>query len=1810
MKSFLFFTFFISLISFSQSDWREINPPANVLSYNATNHKYHVDSLGIIYCIYTYYNGTNEMLQVDKYDALNKNWSNIHFEPLTYVPSDLHVDKDLNDVFYFTFVSNESGAVPELNLYAIENGFVSLKIRNNFTAFQAYSKYDFKADQMDKYYWFFKNVNGIDASLGVWNSGSGNLDDLPVPQFSNLYLENMQLNIVGDSLWFVSGDSEFNKLQLVKTHKNGLLFMTHDNSPEGYVFNSGIHLYADQTISNSNKIDKLSIISKDFNNNQVELTLTNSIITNANQSGDFWPYPNDVSKSSESNKAFYFTNFNTDQFGNNKHLKVIEKDYTTDTWDTIGSLSTEIFKINDFNVQNFNVASNEISSKLVASYDSMSFVVNHVNVFNAIPNVDSVIFNLENTLCPNTNLMNLTTEFSIWDKNADALKITNISSSNQSVVNDFDINYFSSSQNGKRQNFVVRVINTNSGTTTLTFVVTDGYDTITFNRDVTFAPYLINSITENFNCGDGQVTLSATTSNNFGTIFWYDDPITSTFLTAGDSFLTPIISTTTTYYAEANDNTCVSPRVSLIASIHPIPTVNAGADLSICEGNFALLFGSGTPGLSYSWDNGISDNISFIPVASNSYTVTGTDVNGCFSTDVINLNLVSLPIVSAGPDITVCENGAVTLMGFGAINYSWNNGVSDGVEFYPNTTLEYIVIGTDMNACTNSDTIQITVNPLPSVNAGGDISICEGSDFVLLGSGALSYVWDNGVIDGVTFNPLTTQVYNVIGTDFNGCSNTDQVEIGVMQNPIISAVLTNPTVCAGNDGFITVNTIGIGDVYWAGASSGSLLDVNLPVNILNLTAGAYNISFISDNTCVSNTLNETLSDPNMTIPTISASSSTTFCEGNSITLTSSEPNGNNWSTGETSQSIVVSQSGTYFTDVNIMGCSATSASEIVTVNPLPLVNAGADVTVCSNDAITLTGTGAFSYTWDNGVIDGVPFNPVSTLSYVVIGEDINECTNSDTVQIFVNLLPSVDAGPDLTICLNDEVTLSGSGALSYSWDNGILDGTPFTPNSTNTYVVTGTDINACSKTDTIQIIVNSLPNINAGSDLTICSSDEITLIGSGGLSYVWDNGVIDNIPFNPSVTSTYVVIGTDLNACTNSDTVLVTVNSVPTISAIQNYEICENETLNLNATSSSPFISWFNQAIGGTEINLGGNFLTSIIPNSTVIFVQAFENGCASTRLPIVITIHPNPIINLSATSTNCGNNDGSASAVITGGTTPFTYYWSNGNQEDLTINNLSSGSYYFNVEDVNGCKALDIIEILPSNITISPTITNPLCYGDNSGSISIDVQGFTGNVSYLWNTGNTSSSISNLIAGTYDVIITSETGCIATSGFDITQPDKIEAQFDITNPTCGNNNGSIQTVNVSGGVLPYNYLWSNGSTNLNLNNVESNFYTLIITDGNDCTLNSSNYLSNLNAPYVNGVVTNSACNMSNGAIDLTISPNDSDLISSITWSNSATTEDINNLNLGEYVSFVTSQNGCMAVNGWNILPQRPQAQEICIVSVDSVTTTNLVVWEKAQTTDISHYNIYRESNQINDYQLIDFVEYDTLSVFNDVIASPQARSWRYKISAVDVCGVESLLSAHHKTVHLTTTDLGILGTTISWDSYEGNLTFSSYKLWRHSNENNWENIATLPITATNYSDEILYTTEGLDYMLEVIIDETCTATVWRTENFNVSRSNKDKGIFNPGEGTGNSNNNLIEFQNDNIFVNVSPNPFENEITIALEGSKSMELSISDLTGKIILEKTCSEGNNVINLNEINKGIYFVNATISNKIKTIKIIKQ
>lgn len=469
------------------------------------------------------------------------------------------------------------------------------------------------------------------------------------------------------------------------------------------------------------------------------------------------------------------------------------------------------------------------------------------------------------------------------------------------------------------------------------------------------------------------------------------------------------------------------------------------------------------------------------------------------------------PSIDGGSDRTICEGTSTTLSASGGTGFTWTNGVIDGVPFSPPLgTTTYTVTGTDVNGCTASDQVEITVVPGASVNvdAGPDQTICIGESVTLTATGATTYVWDNGGSNGQIVTPATTTTYIVTGT-LGLCQDDDAITITVSSgatptfNPIAD-------VCVGAPAPVLPTTSTNGVVgTWSSAVS-------------TATAGTFNYTFTPNATACQSTAQISVTiNPN---PSVNAGVDQTLCVGESITLSGSGSSGYLWDNGITDGVAFTPSLGVTTYTVTVTeptGCT-NSDDVVITVSPLPVVNAGLDQAICIGESVTLTASGATNYVWSNGGGNGQSVSPLTTTTYTVIGS-IGSCTDDDEITITVNPLPQVIFTPDvITGCspLDVVFTLQSPPGIACSWSFGDGNTSTGCGTTSNTYLgvgcndvtMTTTDANGCIGSQTYNNLIclveypvaEFTPN---PSELSLLNTSSTMINHSqGAATYSWNFG--------------------------------------------------------------------------------------------------------------------------------------------------------------------------------------------------------------------------------------------------------------------------------------------------------------------------------------------------------------------------------------------------------------------------------------------------------------------------------------------------------------------------------------------------------------------------------------------------------------------------------------------------------------------------------------------------------------------------------
>ncbi len=295
------------------------------------------------------------------------------------------------------------------------------------------------------------------------------------------------------------------------------------------------------------------------------------------------------------------------------------------------------------------------------------------------------------------------------------------------------------------------------------------------------------------------------------------------------------VSTSGTYFVTVTSGGGCSGIASLTVNVNPNPTVGISASINpFCEGISTLLTATG--GTTYLWSGalGTANPLNVSPIANTTYTVTGSDVNGCTGTANITINVNPNPIVSVAASANpICIGNPTTLTAAGAATYLWSGGLgtTNPLIISPLSTITYLVTGTDVNGCTGTSNLVVTVNPLPNPTISPfSPATCGLNNGSATATGGSGYIWSNGQATA-TITGLAPAVYNVTVTSAAGCSNTNTVTIGNIPGPTVSATSTNEN-CGQNNGTATATPVGgFGVITYLGIMHKllRLLSIFLPV---------------------------------------------------------------------------------------------------------------------------------------------------------------------------------------------------------------------------------------------------------------------------------------------------------------------------------------------------------------------------------------------------------------------------------------------------------------------------------------------------------------------------------------------------------------------------------------------------------------------------------------------------------------------------------------------------------------------------------------------------------------------------------------------------------------------------------------------------------------------------------------------------------------------------------------------------------------------------------------------------------------------
>lgn len=739
-----------------------------------------------------------------------------------------------------------------------------------------------------------------------------------------------------------------------------------------------------------------------------------------------------------------------------------------------------------------------------------------------------------------------------------------------------------------------------------------------------------------------------------------------------------------------------------------------------------------------------------------------------------------------------------------------------------------------------------------------------------------------------------------------------------------------------------------------------------------------------------------------------------------------------------------------------------------------------------------------------------------------------------------------------------------------------------------------------------QITNSNCANLSNGSiDITVTGvNPPITYTWTGPFGFTASTEDISNL-----YSGTYYLNLVDGLGCSYTDTFIVSAPPSLNLNFSTTAVSCpggQDGTASISLSGGTPpyIYSW--SPVGGNDSVASG--LSAGYYNAEV----TDNNGCILT---FSVNIQE-PSSFVSTFNTNippqCGQSDGEISISADGGTPPFTYLWNNGDTSSVA-DSLPAGNHGITVTDVNGCSyfAVGVLNNANGPVVNLDSIVNPSCFNNENGAIYITSNGVhpitvhwsNGEASNTWVMGGgpVSDWIGNLPAGAYDVSVTDSSGCVTSQVYEVIAPKEMVAYPGMAYASCGNADGSI-FLSVYEGTAPYTYLWdqnAGSSTSSNVNNLAAGIYTVAVTDANGCFKSFEVPLNNSGIFIYADSLKKPSCAGGTGSIYLGIFSSTGSQYS-IQWSNGFTGEDLINVPEGNYSVLVTDINGCVTGGAFELPSINIFPQPICMITVDTLTQNNLIIWEKTPNIGIEEFRLYRQSTIANKYLRIATIPFDSLSEFLDIVASTDQHAWKYKLSTVDSCGNESDFIASHKNIYLNVTN-SAFGPQLIWDQYQG-FSYNYFYIWRNYNSTGWMMIDSLPNNVFSYVD--FSAPPGfVDYAIEVKPSTACASS---RSLINTSRSNV-KGIVALTTGMAS----VSEFQ-----IHCFPNPATDYLMIKTLGDVSgkLDIQVKDIRGRDVLRSSVlvQSGNNAqrMDISGLSDGIYFFELKLGNTIVREKIIKQ
>ena len=973
-----------------------------------------------------------------------------------------------------------------------------------------------------------------------------------------------------------------------------------------------------------------------------------------------------------------------------------------------------------------------------------------------------------------------------------------------------------------------------------------------------------------------QIFLNTTVSPNLGSDFSVCGDTTLDAKNPGAAYIWNTSETTReinitssgTYHVTVTDqNNCIGIDTIAIIRKSP-PIVNLGSDTTECAGTPVTL-NAGTSGDKYLWSN--NDTSQTIQVSTlGTYIATATDTStNCSTSDTVEVKFRYSPPVSLGIDQTICGSQPLLLNAgtFANVSYLWNDNSTNQTLTATSSGKYWAKVTDNVKGCSRTDSVDITINTIPTVNLGSARTVCSGasSNLSLTHYNGNKYLWSTSDTTS-SINTTISGTYSVTVTDSNQCNGSGSVSLSVITVPEVKFG-NDTTICQGKSLLLSPSSSG-GSLLWSNNTNQSFLSVN--------QAGTYWATATSG-ACLSS---DTITIATAASPVVNLGSQTSVCGSGNLNLDAGNWGGSYlWNSGDTTQVKTVNNSGLYsVTAIDSNGCSG-SANAQITVHANPTYKLS-NKSVCSGTPVFLNvGNSGSTYLWSNSnTQQAISVNQAGT--YKVTVTNTGGCSIVDSSVVTVASPPTVSLGANRVLCSGQSVILDAQNVgSSYSWSNGDTTQTVNVATS-GFYAVTVTDAGGCTSNDNLTVSLHGQPVVNLGGDKMGCTGDTINLKSlisyPSNYTYNWTGGATTN-NLNATNTGNYVLQVTNNFSCAKTDTIGVTIQNPPTVSLGPDNTVC-GDTL-LDAGNPGATYVWNNNSSS-----------KQITANQTGTFIVQVSVGGCSAKDTINLTVNTNPIVNLGNDITTCAN----TLPQLDAGNIGSKFLWSNSDTTQ-TINPSITGQYYVEVTNLQGCTGTDTVAINLTNgpiDSLGPDIN--ICWDSNPITLNA---GNTGS-NYKWSTGSQAKTLSINKSGTYSVTITDPSNCSNTSLIDVT-----------LKATPSVNLGADRSICDSTVLDPKNagstYLWQNSDTNRLFSIINSGVYHVAVTNLLGCTGSDTVSITIGDGPLVNLGNDTVVCSgrILNYKMDIPATQ--------VLWSNSSTNDSLLIGSKGTYWVKVTDTAGC-----------------------------------------------------------------------------------------------------------------------------------------------------------------------------------------------------------------------------------------------------------------------------------------------------------